>query len=185
MQQQSTSAKALPRKYPEQVVLVVTRGEEGRTNVMAVGWTAIASGDPLIFMLAIDEAAYTYELIRKTKSFVVAFPSESMAAAVLHAGSVHGHQRDKLAETGLATAPARHVAAPLLADAVANFECELAEIAHPGDCPLVFGRVVAAHVNSDPGLRRLYTVGPGHTMGGVRVAPDTIVRPQAEKGQPQ
>jgi flavin reductase (DIM6/NTAB) family NADH-FMN oxidoreductase RutF len=100
-----------------------------------------------------------------------------MGPAVLHAGSVHGHGRDKLAETGLATTPAGQVAAPLLTDAVANFECALADIVQPGDCPLLFGRVLAAHVNSDAGLQRLYTVGPGHAMGGVRALPDTLVRP--------
>jgi flavin reductase (DIM6/NTAB) family NADH-FMN oxidoreductase RutF len=177
MQTETTPAEALPRKYPEQVVLVVTRAPDGRSNVMAVGWTGIASGEPLMFMLGIDDGAYTYELIRATKSFVVAFPSERMAAATLHAGSVHGHGRDKLAETGLATTPATRIAAPLLADAVANFECELADIFQPGDCPLVIGRVVAAHVNADPDLRRLYTVAPGHTMAGVRVVPGTVVKP--------
>ena len=176
MQRQETIAEALPRKYPEQVVLVVTRGGDGRANIMAVGWTGIASGDPLMFMLGIDDGAYTYELIRTTKAFVVAFPSDRMGAAVLHAGSVHGHNRDKLAETGLATMPGLHSSAPLLADAIANFECELVDIVKPGDCPLIFGRVLAAHVNTDPGLQRLYTVGPGHVMGGVRVLPDTRSR---------
>jgi hypothetical protein len=104
---------------------------------MAVGWTGIASGEPLMFMLGIDDGAYTYEWIRATRSFVVAFPSERMGAAVLHAGSVHGRGRDKLAEAGLATAPALRVPAPLLADAVANFECELVDVVKPGDCPLM------------------------------------------------
>ena len=179
MQRETTPEQALPRKYPEQVVLVLTRAPDGRANVMAVGWTGIASGDPLMFMLGIDAGAYTYELIRATKAFVIAFPAESMGAAVLHAGTVHGHQRDKLAETGLATAAATRVSAPLLSDAVANFECELVQIVQPGDCPLVFGRVVAAHVNADPELRRLYTVAEGLVMGGVRVLPDTLVRPGA------
>ena len=177
MQRQGDIEQAIQCKYPEQVVLVVTRGSDGHANVMAVGWTGIASGEPLMFMLGIDDGAYTYELIRTTKSFVVAFPSEHMGTAVLHAGSVHGRDRDKLAEAGLATAPALHVPAPLLADAVANFECELVDIVQPGDCPLIFGRVLAAHVNTDPDLRRLYTVGSGHVMGGIRVVPETVTRP--------
>lgn len=179
MQRKTTPKQALPRKYPEQVVLVVTRAPDGRNNVMAVGWTGIASGDPLLFMVGIDDGAYTYELIRATKSFVIAFPSETMGAAVLHAGSVHGHNRNKLAETGLATTPATRVSAPLLVDAVANFECDLVDIVQPGDCPLIFGRVVAAHVNADPGLHRLYTVAPGHVMAGVRIVPETVTKPTA------
>ena len=168
MQIETDVQEALRRKFPEQVVLVLTRAPDGRANVMAVGWTGIASGEPVMFMLGIDDGAYTYELICATKSFVVAYPSERMGAAVLHAGSVHGRDRDKLAEAGLATTRARHVPAPLLTDAVANFECELVDIVKPGDCPLIFGRVIAAHMNTDTGLRRLYTVGPNHALSGVR-----------------
>lgn len=177
MQRKVTEGEAIARKYPEQVVAVLSRGADGRANIMAVGWTGIVSGDPLMFMLAIDEGAHTYALIRQTRSFVVAYPSERMGAAILHAGSVHGHNRDKLAETGLATSPAARVSAPLLNDAVANFECELADIVQPGDCPVIFGRVVAAHINTDPGVKRLYTVGSGHTMGGVQVISGTVTTP--------
>jgi len=177
MQQRSTIAEALKRRFPEQVVLVVTRAHDGHSNVMAVGWTAMASGDPPMFMLGIDAEAYTYSLIRETRTFVVAFPSERMGAAVLHAGSVHGHERDKLGETGLRTLAASQIPVPLLADAVANFECELVEIVQPGDCPLIFGRILAAHVNVDSNLKRLYTVAPGHGLAGVRIVPETMVHP--------
>mgnify|MGYP000188670071 CR=1 FL=1 len=181
MQRKTTIATALRRRFPEQVVLVVTRDAGGRANVMPVAWTSIVSGDPPMLLLGIDEAAYTYELIRSTGAFVVAYPSEQMGAAVLQAGAVHGRGRDKLAEIGLATTPARRVAAPLLADAVANFECELVDILRPGDCPLVVGRVLAAHVNTDSTVQRLCVVGAGHVLGGVRVLEDTVIRPEAAR----
>jgi flavin reductase (DIM6/NTAB) family NADH-FMN oxidoreductase RutF len=177
MQQPTTIAEALKLRFPEPIVLVVTRRMDGRANVMAVGWTGMASGDPPMIMLGIDAEAWTYTLVRETRAFVVAFPSETMGHAVLHAGSVHGHKRDKLAEAGLQTEPARYVLAPLLSDAVANFECELVTIVQPGDCPLIFGRIVAAHVHQNRDLKRLYTIGPGHCLGGVRAVPETIVRP--------
>lgn len=177
MQKRTQEEQALARKYPEQVVIVTTRGADGRDNAMAVGWIAIASGDPLMFMLAIDHGAYTYETINRTRQFVVAFPSDGMGKAVLHVGSHHGRGRDKLAECGLATQKAARVAAPLIRDAVANFECELVNVYKPGDCPLVIGRVLAVHENKDAKIRRLYTVGPGHAVGGVRTA-GKAVRPK-------
>ena len=178
MQKQSETDRALDRKYPEQVVIVTTRSPKGTANAMAAGWVTIASGDPLMFALVIDHGAYTYELINRTRQFVVAFPSDRMGKAVLHVGSHHGRGRDKLAECGLATQKASRVAAPLIADAVANFECELVNVYKPGDCPLIVGRVIAAHENRDAKVRRLYTVGPGHAMGGVRNA-GKAVRPKA------
>ena len=168
MQKKAKIEKALERKYPEQVVLVTTRGPKGNANVMAVGWAAIASSDPWMFVLGIDAGAYTFQLIKKTKQFVVAFPHEGMGTQVLHAGSHHGRGRDKLSEAGIATQRAGKVRAPLIADAVANFECRLVRVIQPGDCPLVIGEVVAAHVNEYRCLHRLYTVAPGHVLGGVR-----------------
>jgi flavin reductase (DIM6/NTAB) family NADH-FMN oxidoreductase RutF len=156
MQKKTSVHNALKRKYPEPTVLVTTRSPAGKANVMAVGWITSASMEPAMFLLGIDDEALTYENIRKTKQFVVAYPNENMAKAVLHAGSCHGRGRDKLAEAGLATQKASKVRAPLIADAVANFECRLVKIVKPGDCPLIVGRIVAAHENRNRTLKRLY-----------------------------
>jgi len=149
-------------------VLVTTAKPKGGANVMAVGWVAIASDEPLMFMLGIDGQAYTYELIKKNKECVIAFPNEKMAKATVLVGTRHGHNRDKIAESGLKTQPASVVKAPLIAEAVANFECKLVDVYRPGDCPLIIGRVVAGHENVNAGLKRLYTVGSGYKMAGVR-----------------
>ena len=169
MQIQTAPEQALKRKYPEQVVLVTTRQPRGRANVMAVGWVAIASGKPPMFVLGIDAGAYTYRLIRAAREFVVAFPSEQMGPAVLYAGTHHGHKTDKFAQMHLATQDGAVVKAPLIADAVANFECKLVRIFKPGDCPLIIGRVVAAHMHRRASVRRLYTVGPGYRLAGIRM----------------
>ena len=160
--------KALARKYPEPVVLVTTRFANGKPNVMACAWVALASSDPWMFVLAIDAESRTYKLILKTKQFVVAFPHEGMDQETKYAGTHHGHGQDKLAEAGLAAQAASKVKAPLIRDALANFECQLVETHHPGDCPLIVGQVVAAHLHRAPGLQRLFVTGPKHRLGGLR-----------------
>ncbi len=120
-----------------------------------------------MFVLGIDDEAHTFRLINETREFVVVFPSEAMGKEVLLAGSCHGDIRDKIAESKLVIQEADKVKAPLLADAVANFECQLVDIYRPGDCPLVIGKVMSAHENADPKVKRLYTVGKNHLMGGV------------------
>ena len=168
MQKKTTPEKAFNRKYPEQVVLVTTRSKAGKANVMAVGWTTFASMEPWMFMLGIDDEAYTYELIKKTREFVVAYPGEKMAKAVLFAGTHHGRKMDKITKTGLKLQPASKVKAPLIADAVANFECKLVKIVQPGDCPILFGKVVAAHENRDGRVRRLFYIGKNYLLAGVK-----------------
>lgn len=157
MQRKTSLERASARKYPEPVVLVTTYDpKRKKANVMAVGWTTTVSYEPRMLMVGIDDEAYTYELIRKTRQFVVALPSTAMARATLTAGSCHGHKIDKLAKCRLATQKASKVKAPLLRDAVANFECKLVTIARPGDCPLLIGKIVACHENKDGKLKRLY-----------------------------
>lgn len=169
MQIKATPAQALKRRYPEQVVLVTTRNAGGRANIMAVGWVTLAADDPLMFLLGIDDAAYTYQLIRQTREFVVAWPGTDMAPAVLYAGSQHGHRLDKLAHLRLPLQDGLKVRAPLIKEAVANFECKLVRIYQPGNCPLIVGQVLAAHVHRRAARRRLYTVGPHHALGALRV----------------
>jgi flavin reductase (DIM6/NTAB) family NADH-FMN oxidoreductase RutF len=167
MQKQATAAEAWTRKYPEQVVLVVTRNETGRVNLMAVGWICTASDEPPMFIMGIDEHAYTLELIRNSKEFVIAYPAESMAAETLYLGTTHGHDKDKGTECGLAFSEAGKVNVPLLSDAVANFECRLVDIVRPGDCPLVIGEIIAAHVNKDKSVKRLFNLASGYKLGGI------------------
>jgi flavin reductase (DIM6/NTAB) family NADH-FMN oxidoreductase RutF len=169
MQKKAGIKTALSRKYPEQVVLVTTCDAAGNPNVMAVGWVAIASGDPLMFMLGIDDEAYTYQLINETREFVVAFPGEAMGKEVLFAGTCHGKGRNKIREAKIQVQEASLVKAPLISEAVANFECKLADIYRPGDCPLIIGEVIAAHENVDSSVKRLYTVGKNHLMGSLKI----------------
>jgi len=113
---------------------------------------------------------YSLEAIRSARQFVVSFPSVGMRDDALFHGTHSGRDMDKLAECGTRTEPATKIDCVLLSDAVANFECELEAELLTGDHVIFAGRVVAAHVNTDPSVRRLCIVGPGHKMGGVEPA---------------
>ena len=78
MQKLCTITEAWDRKYPEQVVLAITKSKDGRINLMAIGWVCLVSDAPPMFLLGIDDPAYTLELIRENKEFVIAYPSRDM-----------------------------------------------------------------------------------------------------------
>ncbi len=170
MQIKAKVEQATARKYPESVVLVTSCDRNGRPNVMAVGWCTTVSYAPRMFVCGIDDAALTYRNIKQTREFVIALPSEDMARETYFVGTHHGHKVDKFRETGLVTQPASRIQPPLIADAVANFECRLVAVYRPGDCPLLIGEVVAAHVNKNPRLKRLYHIDTKYRLAGLRVA---------------
>ena len=167
MQKIATIEAAWERKYPEQVVLAITKNSEGRVNLMAIGGVGIASDEPPMFLIGIDDNAYTLELIRQHKEFVIAYPSAKMADATLYAGTTHGHKENKGVRCGLKFIPGDKVNVPILVDAVANFECKLVEITRPGNCPLIVGEVVASHVNVDESVKRLFTLDKGYKLGKI------------------
>ena len=164
MQKQVEYAQAIQTKYPEQVVIAIARDKTGKVNPITLGWTMIASGTPPMMAIAVASTHYSIETVRHSKCFTIAFPSSEMAEAALFFGSKSGRDTDKLAEFNCKTAPAEAIDSLLLADAVANFECELESETEAGDHIIFLGRVVCSHVNTEP-KKRLYTVGPGHKMG--------------------
>jgi flavin reductase (DIM6/NTAB) family NADH-FMN oxidoreductase RutF len=164
MQKRASISEAWGRKYPDEVVLAITRSKDGRINLMAIGWVCIVSDEPPMFLLGIDDPAYTLELIRENKEFVIAYPSKSMAKESLYFGTTHGHNIDKGKISGLTFEAASVVDVPLLDDAVANFECRLVTEYRPGNCPLVVGEVVASSVNTDESVKRLINAGKGYQL---------------------
>jgi flavin reductase (DIM6/NTAB) family NADH-FMN oxidoreductase RutF len=125
-----------------------------------------ASIDPPMFAISIGIQRYSLEVIRTAGEFVISLPSATMAEAAVLFGTKSGRDIDKLAASGLATQPASQVDTVLLSDAVANYECRL-ESEHPaGDHVIFVGRLLAAHVNTDTSVQRLYTLGDDR-MGGV------------------
>ena len=164
MQKTAAIEEAWNRKYPEQVVLAITKNDEGRINLMAIGWVCLVSDDPPMFLVGIDDQAYTLELIRRNREFVIAYPSTEMAKETLYVGTTHGHNEDKGTKSGLKVSPPSKGNVPILADAVANFECRLVTEYRPGNCPLIVGEVIASHVNTDESIRRLVNFGKGYQL---------------------
>jgi flavin reductase (DIM6/NTAB) family NADH-FMN oxidoreductase RutF len=166
MQKQVEYADAVKTKYPEQIVIAIAKDKSGKANPITLGWTMFASGNPPMMAIAVAAGHYSVKAIEHSKCFTIAYPSAEMAEDALFFGSHSGRDMDKFAESNCKTEPARQIDSVLLSDAVANFECVEEARVPAGDHIIYVGRVVAAHVNTEPG-QRLHTVAPGHKLGPV------------------
>ena len=166
MQKQVEYDQAIKTKYPEQVVIAIAKDKNGKANPVTLGWTMIASGKPPMMAIAVAAKHYSIETIRHSKCFTIVYPSAKMGDAALFFGSKSGRDADKFAEFDCPAEPAKAIDSVLLTDAVANFECTLESEMVAGDHIVFLGKVVAAHMNTEP-KHRLYTVGPGHKLGSV------------------
>jgi len=148
--------QAMNRKYPEQIGWAVSLRPDGRPNVIVLGWVMPASGAPPMIAISVGHTRYSHECIRKCGEFVVVFPAVGQEEATMLCGTKSGRDVDKFNEAGLQAIQARKVKPPLVDGAVANFECRLVGECEAGDHTIFVGEVVAAHVNEDACVERLY-----------------------------
>jgi len=168
MQVDTPFKKAIVKKYPEQVVVVLTREENGRVNPITIGWVMLTSHEPPMMAFSVGLKRYSLEVLRRAGECVIAFPSEEQAGETLLFGTASGRDRNKIEESAVATVPSKEIDCLLLDDAVANFECVIRGEMQTGDHVIFAVEVLASHINPDaPG--RLYTVGTGFRMSGITV----------------
>ena len=166
------ASTALARKYPEQVVIAIARDLHGIPNPITLGWAMVASHEPAMLAISVAPGRYSCDCIRRSKEFVVSFPSREMARDALFYGTRSGRDLEKIKACGTATEPCRKIGGVIFTNAVANFECRLAGEMTAGDHVIFTGEVLQAWVNSEK-KERLYTIGAGYRMGWVR--PELVV----------
>ena len=148
--------EAMKTKYPEQIGWAVSVGPEGKPNVIVLGWLMPASGVPPMIAISVGHTRYSHECITKAKEFVVVFPAVGQEDPTTLCGTKSGRDVDKFKEAGLKALEAKKVKPPLVDGAVANFECRLVAECEAGDHTIFVGEVLAAHVNADASVERLY-----------------------------
>jgi flavin reductase (DIM6/NTAB) family NADH-FMN oxidoreductase RutF len=93
---------------------------------------------------------HSFSLIRRSRQCVINVPTYDMVETVIAIGNCHGPEPDKFNEFKLTPLPATKVAAPLIAECYASFECELIDTSLINRYSLFIFEVVKAHVASSP-----------------------------------
>ncbi len=152
--------------YPRQTVLV-TSSFNGHDNVMAADWSTPVSFDPFMVAVSIGKTRHSLELISKSGEFVLSAVPLSLKENAMYAGTHCGREEDKFKQGGIARDKAWKVNAPLLRDAVANFECKVKSEVDAGDHVLFVGEVVEAHVDKNAITRgnKLFNKGGREFLG--------------------
>lgn len=139
--------EAIKKRYPEAVALVVCFDEKGMVDVTPVGWFMFCNSEPKCWAISLQHKHYSHKVISETKEFVLCLPSFKQKDDVLYCGSVSGWREDKLKKCKFQTLPAKKVKTPLLADAIACFECQVISETKLPDHTIFVGKILAAHVS--------------------------------------
>ena len=99
---------------------------DGRRNTMTIGWAALGiCWRKPVFMIAVRNSRYTYEIIEKAKDFTVTLPGKNMQDEIFYCGTKSGRDVDKFKECELKTAAAQEVASPIIDTPGMHIECKI------------------------------------------------------------
>lgn len=159
------------RRYLEPgPVVLVSSAWRGRRNVMTMGWHMVLEFVPSLVACCISSANRSFEMIRRSRECVLNVPTLDLLDTVVDIGNCSGAKVDKFAAFGLTPQPARKVAAPLIGECHASFECRLHDGRWIPRYNLFVFEIVAAHVATRPRHpRTVHYLGDGAFMvaGGV------------------
>jgi len=128
------------RRFPL-AVSVVTVGRGGAENALTVSWATPCSFEPPMFLVAVDRLHYSVDFVKSTRNFAVNVLGEGQERLAGQFARQAMQGEDKLAQVAHREGP---TGSPILSDAVAFFDCELAFFVEAGDHYLLVGRVVEA-----------------------------------------
>lgn len=146
-------------------VVLVTSAWKGRTNIMTMGWHMMMQFKPALFGCYIWQGNHSFEMIRRSRECVMNIPTVDLVDKVVAVGNCSGEKVDKFEKLGLTPEDADEIAAPLIKECYANFECKLFDSSMISRHGLFVWEVVKAHVATSPkNPRTIHYRGQGEFM---------------------
>lgn len=132
--------------YPLPVVMV-SCGEMKKSNIITVAWTGIANTNPAMVYISIRKGRYSYEIIEKTKEFVINLTNEQLVKATDWCGVKSGRDVDKFKMMKLTKEKCNFVRCPAIQESPVSVECKVIETKNLGSHTMFLAEVLS--INAD------------------------------------
>ncbi len=139
------------RRYLEPGPIVLVSCAHGdKRNIMTLGWHTMLEFSPALVGLVISGLNHSFALVRDSKECVINLPTTALTEEVVGIGNCSGAEIDKFAHFDLTPERGSKVAAPLIRECHANFECRLYDDALVERYNFFIFEVVHAKVAASP-----------------------------------
>ncbi len=136
--------------YPVPAVLIVTRDEAGRDNVMTAAWAGTVCSDPVMVSVSVRKERHTHAALTQTGEFVMCLTTEKMAKVTDYVGVRSGRDMDKFSLPGdlhLTRFPSRIVRAPGIEESPVCLECRVRQVLELGSHDMFVAEVVSTDID--------------------------------------
>ena len=128
--------------YPLPAVLISCGETEAEYNMLTVAWVGTICTNPAMCYISVRPERHSYDIIKRTKSFVINLTNEDMARATDWCGVRSGKYYNKFQEMHLTPQKAQKVSAPIILESPLSIECEVIEIKELGSHHMFIANVV-------------------------------------------
>lgn len=157
--------------HPKIAFFLTSISKKGKPNVMTCAWATPVSEEPPVVIVCVAKEAFTAELIKQTKEFVINIPTRKLLKSLWVCGKTSGRETDKFKKAALKYHNGKKVKAPVIDECIGHIECKLWKTVDAGECYAFFGKVLLAYADDKymkDGLWRKETEIPLH-LGGPKM----------------
>lgn len=128
--------------YPLPALMVSCGETPDEYNILTVAWAGTICTEPPMCYISIRKSRHSYEIIKRTKSFVLNLTTKELAKATDWCGVKSGKDINKFEEMHLTPVDAEFVKAPYIDESPLCIECEVVEIKELGSHDMFIAKVV-------------------------------------------
>ena len=134
---------------PVPVVMVTSRGNDGKDNVFTVGWVGTVCTKPPMLSISVRPERLSHKYISETMEFTVNMPTSKLTKAVDYVGVRSGKIVDKIKEMNFTMKEGTNVSSPYIDECPVSIECKVKTVLQLGTHDCFIAEVVGSHVNKN------------------------------------
>lgn len=134
---------------PVPVVMVTSRGKNGKDNVFTVGWVGTVCTKPPMLSISVRPERLSHKYISETMEFTVNMPTSKLTKAVDYVGVRSGKTVDKIKEMNFTMKEGTNVSSPYIDECPVSIECKVKTVLQLGTHDCFIAEVVGSHVNKN------------------------------------
>ena len=134
---------------PVPVVMVTSRGKDGKDNVFTVGWVGTVCTKPPMLSISVIPERLSHKYISETMEFTVNMPTSKLTKAVDYVGVRSGKTVDKIKEMNFTMKEGTNVSSPYIDECPVSIECKVKTVLQLGTHDCFIAEVVGSHVNKN------------------------------------
>lgn len=134
---------------PVPVVMVTSRGKDGKDNVFTVGWVGTVCTKPPMLSISVRPERLSHKYISETMEFTVNIPTSKLTKAVDYVGVRSGKTVDKIKEMNFTMKEGTNVISPYIDECPVSIECKVKTVLQLGTHDCFIAEVVGSHVNKN------------------------------------